>query len=733
MAHRLLLMTALAGGLLAAVAPAQTYVPGQAPDWDQPYWYTPGSPNGGPGPDPTPGVVDFWNAWSGPTSGSNLAGHWEDVLGPPVADGVPFPNTSMPFGAGPLWQDYLADASGLRPVGNLPSLPTDVGYGMDTNGLGLLIGNPPHPGTFLKDLDTGLWRFFQTVQPGVWTTGTQGQAYAAGVRTDGITPATPHGSPITAFAEITGEINAGRTLLVSWTHWNVVPLGPQLPPSGGGEAAFTLHFYTFGPMAPDPWGNDETWTGGFGPNSIGHVVTAVGYLSAGDPLNPMPGTDWVIVHDNVIQTPRNIAVPLNFNDWVANTTVAPTGPGVGLHSFSLDDNPAGPIGSPPGVIPGFGAENPFGIPVPGFPPGLAPSPTLGLLPASDADVQSSGPVFQTPSPNGGYIASLSENTIDPFLAIRLDFSVDRLTVAQPGTLVAQQAAFGQAAGDIYRAGPVLPPPAAFAGVLGPGPFAGFLPTPGGPPVQVMAIDEIQPGFLAGGVPVVATIPAPAPATGNTDNVDGFERSVVASPPGQFVNWTYFSVYPDEALAVGVSSADLFDVAPGMGGTITVPFAPSLSMGLDAAGPGTDAIDALVMFDNNAFGGPANGGPGAEPGIDYALFSLAPGSASLALFGLDAGDVLFTDFTGAFAVYAQSVAIGLIPNPGGPVGTDNLDALEVACAADTDFDGDVDLSDLAGLLRNFGAMGIGLQGDLDYDGDVDLSDLAALLASFGCRV
>ncbi len=55
-----------------------------------------------------------------------------------------------------------------------------------------------------------------------------------------------------------------------------------------------------------------------------------------------------------------------------------------------------------------------------------------------------------------------------------------------------------------------------------------------------------------------------------------------------------------------------------------------------------------------------------------------------------------------------------------------------CRADLDDDGDVDLSDLAQLLANYGtASGATYEdGDLDGDGDVDLSDLAALLAAYG---
>lgn len=53
-----------------------------------------------------------------------------------------------------------------------------------------------------------------------------------------------------------------------------------------------------------------------------------------------------------------------------------------------------------------------------------------------------------------------------------------------------------------------------------------------------------------------------------------------------------------------------------------------------------------------------------------------------------------------------------------------------CTGDVDGDGDVDLSDLALLLANFGTPSGATVGDVDGDGDVDLSDLAVLLANFG---
>lgn len=62
---------------------------------------------------------------------------------------------------------------------------------------------------------------------------------------------------------------------------------------------------------------------------------------------------------------------------------------------------------------------------------------------------------------------------------------------------------------------------------------------------------------------------------------------------------------------------------------------------------------------------------------------------------------------------------------------NLGGGSEPCPGDTDDDGDVDLSDLAVLLSNFGRTDASRQhGDFDGDADVDLSDLATLLGGFG---
>jgi hypothetical protein len=58
--------------------------------------------------------------------------------------------------------------------------------------------------------------------------------------------------------------------------------------------------------------------------------------------------------------------------------------------------------------------------------------------------------------------------------------------------------------------------------------------------------------------------------------------------------------------------------------------------------------------------------------------------------------------------------------------------EGCCPADLDRDNDVDLSDLAQLLANYGTTGEATywDGDLDGDDDVDLEDLAELLSVYG---
>ena len=190
-----------------------------------------------------------------------------------------------------------------------------------------------------------------------------------------------------------------------------------------------------------------------------------------------------------------------------------------------------------------------------------------------------------------------------------------------------------------------------------------------------------------------------PIPGTHDNVDSFDLNIFDSPPGDlsFDIDHYFTLYPDTAalfstLLSPFSPADILIGPTGPPGFVST-FAAATSMGLDSTSgcfiplPGSppvlfcDSIDALVVFDHGMVGTQDLG--------DYALFSLAPGSASLAVGAFGAGDpgrsdadVFFTDFSGTFWRYATAADLGLIGVPGGIVGPDkdNIDALEVNLAA-----------------------------------------------------
>ena len=368
-------------------------------------------------------------------------------------------------------------------------------------------------------------------------------------------------------------------------------------------------------------------------------------------------------------------------------------------SFSLDDNPQAPLRSSPAAPPvGKGAEDEFGA-VPG--PALAPSPSIALVPASAGPALPGGdgtiisPALPVPpalffGPNGSWIDAFSTNKEPSKVPIPIEFSVDRLTTGVAGSGLGAEAACNQQPGDIYRSTATFTNPSFFVGTLvgGPPGYVGNLPTAGSAPLgsNALVLDESALGLTVTGVvgqltPAGQLVNPPAPFT--HDNVDAFDWATqTPTGPAPFTGLypvhTYFAIAPDEGVIVVQSAAHIYDVAPNAPGTIAAaPFATALTMGLDGNGTNTDSIDALVMWDVNLIGGPNWGGPGGQWAIDYALFSLAPGSASLAQFGLSANDVFFTDFTNRFASYALATDLGMFAAPGGAaMAGDNIDALEI---------------------------------------------------------
>jgi hypothetical protein len=387
-----ILLALLLGGIARDSLAAARFVTGLVPDWDQPYTYGPAN---GPS-DPNPALVNQWDDWCVPTCAADLAGHWTDVRGLPVADGTPFPGSTVAWAVGASWHDYQADGTVNRPApqiaaGPLPVPTTDIGWYLDTNrgtpydaGGGTMGGfffnNGNHNGTYLKDFHPGLQNFLNSRYglsgSVVWRSGTQGIGFAAGVNAAGLA-AQMHGNAASAFAEVMAEIDTNRTLILSFSYWNPVPTGQSIAQTGtNSESALGGTYYTWGAAPPPGVTQGEDWNFYDNDNALGHAVTCVGYILHGDAddkwnqVGLAGPTDWVIVHDNWSTTTRNVIIPFNFalghgGSWVANTTVVPWPTGARVVNGLVPDwnqpyryNPQSPNGGP-GVVnpppPPFGA------------------------------------------------------------------------------------------------------------------------------------------------------------------------------------------------------------------------------------------------------------------------------------------------------------------------------------------------------------------------------------------
>jgi len=120
--------------------------------------------------------------------------------------------------------------------------------------------------------------------------------------------------------------------------------------------------------------------------------------------------------------------------------------------------------------------------------------------------------------------------------------------------------------------------------------------------------------------------------------------------------------------------------------------------------------------------------------------LDPGFATAEDLCTDVGDLLITwqrsdaaaDLLDPFNVADSPIVITWsAEDECGNIASD-VTTITVLLIGDLDYDADVDLSDLAQMLSNYGTTSGATyeQGDLDGDGDVELSDLAALLSVYG---
>jgi hypothetical protein len=276
-----------------------------------------------------------------------------------------------------------------------------------------------------------------------------------------------------------------------------------------------------------------------------------------------------------------------------------------------------------------------------------------------------------------YVDAYSANHRDtpPCGVIFVEFSVDRATGgATPADASWNQAAILDHPADIFRTQQPgfthcsnfipLPPPAWTPYYGGPiNPPNGF---PTGPAGQGgtnwLLYNQTMFPFL----PPPSIPPPPPIVPGSHDNIDAYNSwpFSMGDPDNRGI---FFALHPASAFNWGFSSADIFLCAQ-PGGLYwptpppgpSVPFALANQMGLDPFGYNEDSIDALTVWDNDPLGQ-------CDPGHDYAVFSLAPGSITLKVlsvnFQVSAASIFLTDFQGYFYLflYATDIGVGNGPN------------------------------------------------------------------------
>ncbi|MEA2561144.1 MAG: hypothetical protein QOH06_2648 [Acidobacteriota bacterium] len=283
----------------------------------------------------------------------------------------------------------------------------------------------------------------------------------------------------------------------------------------------------------------------------------------------------------------------------------------------------------------------------GCPFAVSPAQVFNLVPpGGGCDVFGVGPVLEVMPPAMGLVPmdnidALSANTLTPeTLSYYLVFSGSRGSVGMAGTPYSVEAVNNQAASDLWRTLITSASPAASMAACA--------------PVAIAAphfLHRNQTGFNL----ARTAAPGVAVAAGQ-DNIDAVELDVLDFT-GDDVHDVpvYFSLDPASPNLVA-SGADIYFSPAGAG--FFVPFSFPAAIGL----VGMDNVDSLVMWDRVNIGV-------ADAGVDFALFSLAPGSPTLAAIGGSPADIFVTNFAGGFCLFAPAGALGLI-------GADNVDGLDV---------------------------------------------------------
>lgn len=429
------------------------------------------------------------------------------------------------------------------------------------------------------------------------------------------------------------------------------------------------------------------------------------------PINPMSGMVLCVVAlvwggvSAVGQALPGGVGPTFSVDFQGPTAGGTPGAGFGLldgFGFSPIDEGSILTTAPPGP-PGPNPPLPGPLPTPGIvigsfagAPGAIPG-GLGLFPGAAApaplelDALSYGHDYLIFPPIDNGVPGILNGFPAPDVPAQLVFSVDEFAFGIFGSPaapnVSSEAALGgpasEAAADVFAyLGPVIP--------TAPGPVIGN--------TDIMDGDGLVGGFIgAFGGPGTGLIEPNGPLIGSTpgaiydvgDNLDALDMDTHFDALFGRVYFSLDSSFPDPleppvantgtALANMFVGGDVLVTIPGGPGPII--YAPAFTLGLDLiAGPDSDDLDALALYDTGAVGE-------FEPGIDFILFSVRRGSAIIgapdSFFGapIEPGDILsLPPGPGLFpSIFIPAEALGLATFRSGGVGqfgADDLDALDV---------------------------------------------------------
>ena len=392
--------------------------------------------------------------------------------------------------------------------------------------------------------------------------------------------------------------------------------------------------------------------------------------------------------------------------WTEARAVSPPSGQQKAMTFSVDLQ--GPTAAGPGPFTGL-PDGFAGIPIdegciltPTLPGPLGPNPPTtppGPLPPPSVMVTAvASPVGSVPGGLGvipsvwdavevdalSYGRDSLASKVEDWKNLKLYFSVDEFAMGIPGSPAPPNVASEGAAGALEASADVFayigpPPPVA------PGPVFGN---------NGVVDGNAMPSASAAVYPGVGLIepnpPSPQQLPDSGDNLDALDMNTTLADVQGPIYFSLDSQFADprEVIAgpppnTGTAFGNGFvggDVLVTSAGGIPVVYAPAIALGLDLAGPDSDDLDALALWDD--------GDMQYTPGVDLLLFSVRRGSAVIgsldSMWGapIEEGDVLTVPIPGGLSLFpaiigpAEAMGLATVRSGLGVQFGDDLDALDV---------------------------------------------------------